>query len=115
MTTVPRITSPQTENNLVDWGPVPTMIDGKSMTSGKLIHKGPHGQSECGIWVCTPGTWDCHVTKDEFCHFLLGRATYEHETGEIIEIRPGTAAFFPKDWKGKCTVHETVRKVYMIR
>ncbi|MDU8945263.1 cupin domain-containing protein [Ovoidimarina sediminis] len=115
MTSVPRIQNPLTENNLVDWGEVPTMIDGKSLTSGKLIHKGPEGQSECGIWVCTPGTWACHVTRDEFCHFLAGRATYEHETGEIIEIRPGTAAFFPENWKGTCTVHETVRKVYMIR
>jgi uncharacterized protein len=24
-------------------------------------------------------------------------------------------AFFPKDWKGTCRIHETVRKVYMIR
>ena len=36
-------------------------------------------------------------------------------TGEVIEIKPDTIAFFPKDWKGTCRVHETVRKVYMIR
>ncbi|TIL83556.1 MAG: cupin, partial [Mesorhizobium sp.] len=24
-------------------------------------------------------------------------------------------AFFPQDWKGVCTVHETIKKVYMIR
>ena len=35
--------------------------------------------------------------------------------GEVIEIEPDTAAFFPKDWKGTCRVHETVRKIYMIR
>ena len=28
---------------------------------------------------------------------------------------PDTVAFFPKDWKGTCRVHETIRKVYMIR
>jgi uncharacterized cupin superfamily protein len=37
------------------------------------------------------------------------------DDGEVIEITPGTAAFFPRDWKGVCTVHETVTKVYMIR
>ncbi|MBT6779945.1 MAG: DUF861 domain-containing protein, partial [Porticoccaceae bacterium] len=46
---------------------------------------------------------------------LLGYCTYTHESGEIIEIEPDTAAFFPKDWKGTCRVHRTVRKIYMIR
>ena len=45
----------------------------------------------------------------------LGRCTYTHESGEVIEIVPGTVAFFPQDWKGTCRVHETIRKVYMIR
>ncbi|MGE4247562.1 MAG: cupin, partial [Parvibaculaceae bacterium] len=43
------------------------------------------------------------------------RCTYTHESGEVIEIVPDTAAFFPKDWRGTCRVHETVRKVYMMR
>ncbi len=55
------------------------------------------------------------MTSDEFCHFLLGRCTYTHELGEVIEIVPDTVAFFPKDWRGTCKVHETIRKVYMIR
>lgn len=63
----------------------------------------------------TPGKWDCHVTSDEFCHFLEGRCTYVHGTCNVIEITPDTAAFFPKDWKGVCTVAETVKKVYVIR
>jgi uncharacterized cupin superfamily protein len=98
-----------------DWGEVPTMIEGLSRTSGLVISKGPNGESETGIWICTPGYWNCHVTSDEFCHFLSGRCTYTHESGEVIEIRPGTAAFFPKGWTGTCRVHDTVRKVYMIR
>ena len=60
------------------------MIDGESRTSGIVLHKGPEGQSETGIWICTPGFWNCHVTRDEFCHFLLGRCTYTHESGEVI-------------------------------
>ena len=98
-----------------DWGVIPTMIEGASRTSGVVLHKGPGGESETGIWICTPGYWNCHVTRDEFCHFLLGRCTYTHESGEVIEVVPGTVAFFPRDWKGTCRVHETIRKVYMIR
>lgn len=113
--TAPHIADPLGHADLADWGPIPTMIEGQSHSSGRLLHKGPGGQSECGIWVCTPGRWACHVTRDEFCHFLAGRCTYVHESGEVIEIVPGTAAFFPEGWRGECTVHETVRKLYMIR
>lgn len=100
---------------LVDWGVVPTMIEGESRTSGLLLHKGSEGQPEAGLWLCTPGVWRCEVMRDEFCHFLAGRATYTHETGTVIEIAPDTAAFFPAGWRGTCRVHETLRKVYMIR
>ncbi|MBI2717601.1 MAG: cupin domain-containing protein [Rhizobiales bacterium] len=112
----PRLVHPETHPGpFADWGEVPTMIEGHSHTSGLVIHKGPNGENECGIWICTPGHWNCHVVSDEFCHFLLGRATYVHQSGEVIEIVPGTAAYFPKGWQGTCRVHETVRKVYMIR
>ena len=114
-TKTPVMRHPLEVKDLVDWGVIPTMIEGESRTSGKLLYKGPGGSPESGIWVCTPGTWNCEVTADEFCHFLAGRCTYTHESGEVIEITPDTAAFFPKGWKGTCRVHETVRKVYMIR
>jgi uncharacterized cupin superfamily protein len=111
----PTLRNPKAVGDLVDWGPVPDMIEGQSHTSGVLLHKGEGGESECGIWVCTPGTWRCHVTSDEFCHFLEGSCTYTHESGEVIEIEPDTAAFFAAGWKGTCRVEETIRKVYMIR
>jgi uncharacterized protein len=111
----PSLRNPLAQTELVDWGLIPTMLEGRSHTSGKLLHKGPQGRSECGIWRCTPGRWNCHVTRDEFCHFLAGRSTYVHASGETIEIAPDTVAFFPKDWIGVCTVHETITKVYMIR
>lgn len=101
-------------DDLADWGVIPTMIEGESRTSGKVLYKGSGGNPEAGVWICTPGYWDCHVTADELCQFLAGRCTYTHESGEVIEITPDTAAFFPKGWKGTCRVHETVRKVYMI-
>jgi len=113
--TTPVMPDPLAVTDLVDWGEIPTMIEGQSRTSGRLLHKGADGRSECGLWCCTPGTWACHVTRDEFCHFLEGRCTYTRDDGEVIEITPGTAAFFPEGWKGTCTVHETVRKLYMIR
>lgn len=115
MPTAPYLRNPLTQTGLADWGVIPTMLEGESRTSGIVIHKGTDGASECGLWVCTPGKWECHVTADEFCHFLEGCCTYVHESGEVIEITPDTAAFFPKGWKGLCTVHQIVKKLYMIR
>lgn len=112
---IPQLKHPLSHADLVDWGVVPTRLEGDSRTSGKLLYKGPDGRSECGIWRCTPGKWVCQVTRDEFCHFLAGRCTYVHEGGEVIEITPDTAAFFPENWQGVCTVYETVTKLYMIR
>ena len=111
----PVLYNPEDITDVKDWGIIPTMIEGESHTSGVVLHKGPNGESETGIWICTPGYWNCHVTSDEFCHFMSGRGTYVHESGEVIEIHPNTIAFFPKDWKGTCRVHDTVRKTYMIR
>jgi uncharacterized protein len=111
----PHLNDPATyEGPFKDWGIIPTMIEGQSHTSGIVMFKGPQGESESGIWIATPGYWHCHVTSDEFCHFLLGRCTYTHESGDVIEIQPDTVAFFPKDWRGTCRIHETIRKVYMI-
>lgn len=106
---------PAAVDDLADWGEVPDMIEGQSHTSGTVVHEGPDGRSECGVWTCTPGYWECNVTRDEFCHFLDGRATYTHENGTEIEIEPETAVFFPAGWRGTCRVHETVRKLYMCR
>lgn len=69
-------------------GEIPTMIEGHSHTSGVLLHKRQDGRSECGIWICTPDYWDCHVSRDAFCHFLQERATCTRHDGEVIEITP---------------------------
>lgn len=114
MSTAPHLADAATREDLVDWGQIATPIEGLSRTSGKVLHKDPQG-GESGIWVCTPGSWRCEVEREEFCHFLAGRCTYVHDGGEVIEIVPGTIAVFPAGWKGDCTVHETVRKVYAIR
>lgn len=111
----PVMHAPKKIGELVDWGLIPTMIEGESHTSGRLLYKGEGGSPESGIWICTPGFWECHVTRDEMCHFLAGRCTYTHQSGEVIEIEPDTLAFFPEGWRGTCRVQETVRKVYMIR
>lgn len=104
-----------TAGPLKEWGPVSKPLKGVSQTAGILLSREPDKRAESGIWTCTPGTWRCVLKSDEFCHFLAGSSTYTHDNGEVIAIRPDTLAYFPIGWSGKCQVHETVRKVYMIR
>lgn len=100
---------------LKEWGPVSIPLEGTSQTAGMLLSREPDRRAESGIWTCTPGLWRCELKSDEFCHFLAGSSTYIHDNGEVIEVRPDTLACFPQGWKGQCRVHETVRKVYIIR
>ena len=104
------------DGELTDWGPVAEPIGTPvARTSGRLLHRDADGGNETGIWVCTPGTWRCVVTRDEFCHFIAGSCTYTADSGERLEIAGGDAAFFPAGWSGTCEVRQTMRKTYMIR
>ncbi|WP_376775085.1 cupin domain-containing protein [Mesorhizobium caraganae] len=64
--------------------------------------------------MCTPGRWRLSIPRDELCHFVAGRATYRSDVGEVIEVAAGTVVMFPAGWTGECTVHETMRNVYML-
>lgn len=110
----PHIHGATTYADLVDWGPQPDAIVAGSMNTGRLLFKGPGNSPETGIWVCTPGTWPLAIPRDEFCHFVAGHATYTRDTGEVIEVTPGTCVLFPAGWTGTCTVHATIRNIYML-
>lgn len=114
MSSAPHLHDASTRADLVDWGAQPDAISGASQSSGRLVHKGPGNRPEIGIWVCTPGRWRLAIPRDEFCHFVAGRATYRSNAGEVIEITPGTAVLFPAGWAGECTVHETLRNTYYL-
>jgi len=111
----PHIAAATTIGNLTDWGPQPDMVEGQSHSSGVLLWKSNDGKSESGLWVCTPGIWRLALPSDELCHFTAGRATYTSDEGEVIEVSAGSVVHFLEGWSGQCTVHETLRNVYMLR
>lgn len=114
VSSAPHFAEATTRTDLVDWGVQPDAIEGVSHSSGRLLYKGPNNQPESGLWVCTPGRWRLSIPRDEFCHFVAGRATYRSDDGEVIEVVPGTCVMFPAGWTGECTVHETMRNLYML-
>lgn len=112
--TAPHIHDATRFDDLVDWGPQPDAISGASHSTGRLVHKGPDNKPETGIWVCTPGRWRLSVPRDEFCHFVTGRARYTSDTGEVINITPGTCVLFPAGWTGEAEIQQTIRNIYML-
>lgn len=111
----PHIHRASAYDDLVDWGPQPDAIEGRSHSSGRLLFKGAGNSPETGIWVCTPGRWRLSVPRDEFCHFVAGRAVYRRDgTGEAVEVGPGTCVLFPAGWEGEAEVIETIRTIYML-
>ena len=73
------------------------------------------GQTEVGVWECTPGAFP--GTKEgisEMMHLLSGRATITDEDGTVHELSAGSLFIVMDGWRGEWQVHETVRKVYSI-
>ncbi|MER8544553.1 cupin domain-containing protein [Mesorhizobium sp. M0684] len=114
MISAPHLHQASTRTDLVDWGTQPDALEGASHSTGRLVHKGRNNQPESGIWVCTPGRWRLAIPRDELCHFVAGRATYRSVDGEVIEVSAAMVVMFPAGWTGECTVHETIRNVYML-
>ncbi len=110
----PHLYNASTRDDLVDWGVQPDALAGASRSTGRLVFKGPNNQPETGIWVCTPGRWRLAIPRDELCHFVAGRATYRSDEGETIAVEAGAVVMFPAGWTGECTVHETMRNVYIL-
>jgi uncharacterized cupin superfamily protein len=111
----PHIHLATTFGDLADWGLQPDMIQGQSHSTGRLLHKGPNNSPETGIWVCTPGRWRLSVPRDEFCHFVSGRARYRRDgSQEVINVTPGTCVVFPAGWQGEAEIIETIRNIYML-
>lgn len=72
------------------------------------------GQVDVGIWECTPGTMDgTNGDFDEVMCMVGGRVTVGHAGGEW-DIAPGTLWVTPRHFPCTWTVHQTVRKMYII-
>jgi uncharacterized cupin superfamily protein len=109
----PYLEAVSTRTDLVDWGVQSDAVEGVSVPAVGCCSRAEQ-QPETGLWVCTPGRWRLAIPRDELCHFIAGAATYRHDNGEVIEVRPNTLVLFPAGWTGECHVRETLRNVYML-
>jgi hypothetical protein len=74
----------------------------------------PAAEVSTGVWECTPGQFRRAVMDAEFSHFIAGRATFVTDHGQSFDFAAGDAVFFPPLTKGVWTIHETLRKTYIV-
>jgi uncharacterized cupin superfamily protein len=99
---------------LVVTGPVDPARPDQAVTSDAPLLGRDAGDVEIGVWECTPGSFDGTTGDfDESMLMVSGRVTIEHEAGEY-DIAPGTLWTTPRQWPCRWTVHDTVRKLYVI-
>jgi uncharacterized protein len=69
---------------------------------------------EIGVWEHGEGT-STDVEADEVFVVLSGRATVEVAGGPTLELAAGSVGFLDVGARTTWTVHETLRKVYVLR
>lgn len=69
---------------------------------------------EIGVWEITPGT-STDVEVDEVFVVLSGRATVHGVADRPLEIGPGSVVRLEEGMQTTWVVHETLRKIYVVR
>jgi len=96
-------------------GTAPRVGDAPAVTlCSKEVFAAPDGRVKTGIWEATPGRFARAVIDAEFSQFLAGHATFTTEHGASYEFRAGDAAYFPPHTRGIWTIHEKLRKTYVV-
>ena len=93
-------------------------LDPAKIVSGnpQVLHKGIYDGDDVtiGIWQHGVGV-STDVEADEIFIVLSGRATIEIEDGPTLEVGPGDIGTYPPGSRATWTVHEPLRKVYVVR
>ncbi|MDI2131209.1 cupin domain-containing protein [Yinghuangia seranimata] len=90
------------------------IVSGSPEVSGKLLWESEDGKILRGLWQITPGVVTDTEANEMFV-VVSGRATIEVEGGPTIEVGPGDACVLEEGAKTTWTVHETLRKAYVIQ
>jgi uncharacterized cupin superfamily protein len=96
--------------------PLPDVLEG---TPNGKVHwlrtsTGGDGQLLTGMFTAEPSKVNYEFIGDESLHHMQGRVTVEMDSGDTIDLRPGDVASFPKGAKSVWTIHEPMKKFFVI-
>ncbi|CAB4857609.1 unannotated protein [freshwater metagenome] len=93
----------------------PTSLTGQTESS-LTLWESSDGHVQLGVWECSPGTFTAtRDGYDEVAQILFGMATITTDEGQTCELGSGSVFVTPSGWSGTWTIHETIRKTYVIR
>ena len=93
--------------------PKPTSTTGQKEGSS-VLWKSADGRLEIGIWECTEGHFTAfREVASEKCHIISGRVTIKDDK-LARDLGPGDFLVMPLGWRGEWTVHQRVRKLYIL-
>ncbi|MGD9954911.1 MAG: cupin domain-containing protein [Candidatus Nanopelagicales bacterium] len=67
-----------------------------------------------GVWQHSVGV-STDVEADEVFVVLSGRASIEVDGGPVLEVGPGDVGLLPAGARTRWTIHEPLRKIYVVR
>jgi uncharacterized cupin superfamily protein len=91
--------------------PAEQIVSG-SPTTGILVLDDRDGR-ELGVWEMTPGV-ATDIETDEVFIVLAGRATVEGVAARPLELTAGAVVRLTEGMRTTWSVHETLRKVYLV-
>jgi uncharacterized protein len=98
-------------------------LDADPLDASQVVSGGPevralslHDSDDLavGVWQHSTGV-STDVEADEIFVVLAGRATVEVVDGPTLEVGPGDVGLLPAGARTTWTVHETLRKIYVVR
>jgi len=95
--------------------PTATPLSGDIIVRKQIFFTSDDSRIVSGTWESEPGEsrWE-FLTRGEIIYVLSGRMTVQRDGEDAVEITAGTSVVFPLGWTGTWTVHETLRKVFVI-
>ena len=107
----PAVATGVADTELAPW-PLPAdwVLDGAPDARGAVLSRSDDSRIIRGVWECTPGTFRWTFSYDETLVVVSGSASVDLDTGERVQLEPGTLAFFGRGHDATWTVHETLRK-----
>jgi uncharacterized protein len=90
-------------------------LSGPITTRSKVFFTSGDERIISGTWECEPGAsrWE-FLSRGEVIYVLAGRMTVQRDGEEGVELTAGSSAIFELGWQGVWTVHETLRKVFVV-
>jgi uncharacterized cupin superfamily protein len=96
-------------------GPGAEPLSGDIEVGTYMAYESPDGRISSGSWESAPGEsrWE-FVTRGEFITVVAGSMTVQEDGSPAQTLSVGDSAIFPIGWKGIWTVHEHLRKVFVV-